>query len=248
MMRSFTKLAFVQAKLYLREPMSVFFTLLFGPLLLIMFGFIFGNDPQPMFGGLGHLDISVPTYTAVIIGISGITTLPIAVATRREKGVLRRFSATPLKPITYFLADTLVPFVMTILGISLLFLTGKIIYNVRFEGQLFSMFMAVSLSTLAFFALGYALASLLPTARAAIVVGNVLIIPMNILSGALIPMEVLPETVSNVSRFIPLTHVVTLLRGLWMAESWGNHLTEVMVLAGMLLIGTMIVSRTFRWE
>ena len=59
-MRAFMKLAVVQTKLYLREPVGVFFTLLFGPLMLIMMGFIFGNEPQALYNGLSQMDVSVP--------------------------------------------------------------------------------------------------------------------------------------------------------------------------------------------
>jgi len=59
-MRALWRLTVVQAKLFLREPMGAFFTLLFAPLVLILFGFIYGNDPEPLFGGRGSMDISVP--------------------------------------------------------------------------------------------------------------------------------------------------------------------------------------------
>jgi len=121
-MLGFQKLALVQAKLYLREPMAAFFTLLFGPSLMILLGFIFGNKPDPMLGGLGYLDRSVPGYMAMIVAIVGLTSVPISSSIRRESGVLRRFSMTPLRPLTYFLTDVLVSFVMTLLGILLLFL------------------------------------------------------------------------------------------------------------------------------
>ena len=49
-MLGFRKLALVQAKLYLREPMAAFFTLLFRPTLLVLLGFIFKNVPDPMYG------------------------------------------------------------------------------------------------------------------------------------------------------------------------------------------------------
>ena len=247
-MRTFWKLAWVQAKLYLREPLSVFFTLLLGPLLLLLFGLIFGNEPQEMFGGYGHLDISVPTYTAVIIGITALTAVPIVAATRREMGVLRRFAATPLRPLTYFLTDILAPYIFTLAGIGVLFLMGRLVYHVRFEGSWLSVMAGVCLSTLALFALGYTLAGLAPSARAAIVIGNVIIIPMNILSGALVPMEVLPEKVETIARFLPLTYAVSLLRGLWTGHSWSQHLTDVSVLIGLLLVGSLVTALTFKWE
>lgn len=54
-------------------------------------------------------------------------------------GVLRRFSATPLRPLTCFLTDVLVPFVMTLLGVLLLMLVGRVVFHVRFEGNLRSL-------------------------------------------------------------------------------------------------------------
>ena len=47
---------------------------------------------------------------------------------------------------------------------------------------------------------------------------------------------------------MPLTYVVNLLSGLWIGEPWGEHLLDVDVLAGMLLLGTIISAKTFRWE
>jgi ABC-2 type transport system permease protein len=247
-MHAFGKLAVVQTKLYLREPIALFFTLLFGPLMLVLMGFIFGNTPQPMFNGLGQMDISVPSYISLIVGITGLIAVPIAVTSRRELGVLRRFSATPLKPLTYFLADILAPFLVTLLGVLLLILLGFILYQVRFAGQWLSVFAGVCLSTLAFFAIGYALAGIVPNARIASVIGNVIIIPLNIFSGAMVPLEVMPAAVKEIARFNPLTYVVTLMRGLWFGESWGTHLLDVAVLAGLLIVGMVVVAYTFKWE
>jgi ABC-2 type transport system permease protein len=247
-MLGFQKLTVVQAKLYLREPIGAFFTLLFGPFLLVLLGFIFGNDPNPLYGGLGYLDVSVPGYMAMIIGIVGLTAVPISSATRREMGVLRRFSATPLRPLTYFLTDVLVPFVMTLLGILLLFLVGTVVYKVRFEGNLFSLLAGISLGAFAFFALGYAVAGLVANARAVVVIGNVVLYPMTIFSGAFVPLGVMPDTVRAVSGLLPLTYLVALLRGLWLGKGWGDLLTEGAVLVGVAIVGMLIVARTFRWE
>ena len=246
--RPLRKLIIVQAKLYLREPIGVFFTLLLAPLLLIMMGFIFGNDPVPMFGGRGQLDVNIPTYAAIVIGVVGLVTVSIETSGRREAGVLRRFRATPLRPLTYIASDVLVYFAMTTLGILLLFLLGRTVYQVQFDGSPLTLVAGICLSTAAFLALGYDLASLAPNARVATVVGNVLFIPMMVLSGTTLPLEMMPEAVHNVSRFIPLTHVVTLLRGLWFGESFGEHVLEVAVLGGILLVGTIIAAWTFRWE
>jgi hypothetical protein len=42
--------------------------------------------------------------------------------------------------------------------------------------------------------------------------------------------------------------VVTLLRGLWIGDPWSQHMTEVVVLAGIVVVGVAIAVKTFRWE
>jgi ABC-type multidrug transport system permease subunit len=56
------------------------------------------------------------------------------------------------------------------------------------------------------------------------------------------------RSLRTISRFLPLTHLVTLLRGLWFGEGWGDFLTEVAVLAGLAMVGTFVIALTFRWE
>lgn len=247
-MRALWKLTLVGVKLYLREPVAAFFTIVYAPMMLILFGSIYGNTPSPLFGGRGVIDISVPAYIGLIIVTVGLMSVPIGVASRREAGVLRRYQATPLRPVIYLTADVLVYFGMTLLGVMFLILTGKIGYNVHFEGNGVSVLAAFSLGALSFFAFGFLIAGLAPTARIAQTVGMVIAFPMMFLSGATIPLEVLPATVREVARFIPLTYVVTLLRGLWIGEAWSKHLTEVVVLVGLLVVGTAISAKTFRWE
>jgi ABC-2 type transport system permease protein len=247
-MYAFGKLSLMQTRLYLREPMAIFFTLLLGPLLLVMMGFIFGNAPISQLNGLSQMDISVPCYIALTIGITALTSVPTLAVSRREAGVLRRFSVTPLRPLVYFLTDILAPIMITLASCVILIMMGLWFYHVRFEGQWLNLAGGVCLSTLSFFALGYALAGIFPNMRTAIVVGNAVIVPMNILSGALIPIEILPAGVRSFANYLPLTHAVTLLRGLWFGEAWSVHLLNVAVLAGIFLVGVVVIVLTFKWE
>jgi len=247
-MRGFKKYLIIEFKLFLREPEAFFFTLIFPLFILLVFGSIYGNQPTPFFGGHGTVDVSVPAYMAIIIGMSGLMNIPMAVATEREKGILKRLRATPIHPRTILLGWVVVYFIVTLAGALLLIIAGKIIYNLRFEGNPISVFLAFTLSTFSFLSLGFVIASVAPTARTANIVGSVVFFPMMFLSGATFPSQIMPESVRRVSDLLPLTYVVKLLQGFWFGGLWEDHLKGIIILLGILIVGVVISAKTFRWE
>jgi ABC-2 type transport system permease protein len=248
MMNSLWKMTWMESKLFLREPVGAFFTLIFPLIMLFLFGMIYGNNPPPGTGSQGAIDTLIPAFTAMTIGIAGLMSITITLATYRENGILRRLRTTPVSPLVVMAAQVVVVFTMTALGVLLLVAAGKLVYHVNFAGNLFSMLGGFILGCLSFFGIGFILAGVMPTARTAQVVAMVLMYPMLILSGAAWPRELMPAAIQNISAFVPLTYVVNLLRGLWAGEAWGAHLLDVGILLGMLLLGIIISTKTFRWE
>jgi ABC-2 type transport system permease protein len=247
-MKSLLKLTWIESKLFWREPQALFFTLIFPLLLLFVYGGIYGNKPKAIFGGFGHVDVSVPSYTAMIIAISGLISTSVIMATYREQKILRRFKATPLSPLILLTADVIVIFVMTAIGMVLLVAAAKLIFGMRFSGNALSFAGAFILSCMSFFSLGFILAGLIRTARTAQIVSMSIFFPMILLSGATVPLEIMPETIKTYAKFFPLTYVVQLLKGLWFGKPWSAYLTEIIVLFAMLAVGLVISAKTFRWD
>jgi ABC-2 type transport system permease protein len=248
-MKSLVRMTWMEAKLFLREPVSAFFTLIFPLLMLFIFGSIYGSKPVPgtasTQGAIGSL---IPAFSAMIIGMAGLMPITITMATYRENGILRRLRTTPVSPLVVMTAQVIVVFAMTALGMLLLIAAGRLVYHVRFEGNPLSILGGFILGSLSFFGIGFILAGSMPTARTAQIVAMVLLYPMLILSGAAWPRELMPATVQKISAYLPLTYVVNLLRGLWIGEAWSQHWMDVGVLAGLLLLGIIISVKIFRWE
>ena len=247
-MRGLFELTKTSIKLYIREPIAAFFTLAFPTMLILIFGAMYGNEPSPIFGGLGSMDVSMPAYSALILGTIGLLSVPITTAGYREQGVLRRFRSTPMHPLTYIASDLLTNMVMTILGMVLLFTVGWLLYRVHFDGNILLLLFAVVLSGLAMSSIGYLIASIAAGARVAQVIGMVIFYPMMFLSGAGMPIELLPPSLQRISDFLPLTYVARLLRGLWFGETFVDHLIEIVVLAGILVVFGGAAAHFFRWE
>ena len=244
-MKSVTRLTIVQMKLFLREPAAFFFTLVFPALLLVLYGAIWGNEPA--FGTpFGYIDFQLPALAGIVIGTVAFMSIPVATATAREQKILRRYKATPLHPLAYIAAEVAVYFLLSLGSMILLVIVGRLLFGLRFDGNILLVLVGFALSALAFIATGYLVASLAPTSRVAQVVGNVVYFPMLFLSGATLPQDIMPEGIRRLSEWLPMTHLVRLMQDLWLGEGWSW--SAAAILAGMLVIGTVVAARTFRWE
>jgi len=235
-----------EMKLFLRDPMAVFFTLLFPLMMLALFGSIFGNEPDADLGGRGSVDVSVPGYIAVIIATGAILGLPINLATYRAGGVLRRFRATPLRPSVVLFAQVAVGLVFAAVGCALLVLAGRVLFGLHLPDDPAVVMAAILLGAAGIFALGFVLASVLPNARTAQSVAMVVFFPMMFLSGAALPRALLSDPIQDVAQVLPLTHVVTLVDDAWSGAGW--NVGASLVLGGVLVAGVLLSARLFRWE
>ncbi len=245
-MKSFYRMTLSEIKLFLREPMNMFFTLAFPLILLFVFGAIFGNEPAELFGGMGTVDVSVPAYIGMTIATLGLLGLPIGLATYREQGILRRMRATPVRPVVIFGALLTVNLIAALAGTVLLLVAGRLVFNLKMPEMPLSLLPAIFLCMLSFSAFSFVLAGLVSTPRVAQALGMAILMPMLFLSGAAMPRETMPENIRRIGDFLPLTYVVELLKGLWFGQGW--NMGAVAVLLGMLVVGTLLATRTFRWE
>ena len=245
-MRALWKMTWVEVKLFLREPAAVFFTLAFPIMILLLFASIFGNEPVPGMPGVKSVDVQAPGYTTLVIGTAALIGLPITLAEYRRRGILRRLRATPLHLSTILLSQVIMNLLMTMLGILLLLVTARLVYDMSLPEAPFSVALAFVISSFSFFAVGFVLAGLLPSARTASVVGQAIYFPLLFLSGAILPRQMFPDTLHRISDFLPLTYVVELIQDLWLKDSWNP--TALVVLAGLFIVSVAVSARTFRWE
>lgn len=245
-MKAFVKLTSMELKLQLREPLAVFFTVVFPVMLLALFGAIFGNEADEALRGYGQIDLSVPGYIGMIIGTIGMLGIPVSLANYRDRGILRRLRATPVQSGTVLWSHVVAQVVIAFVGIALLFVVGSALYGLRAPDGNAMIIPAIVIGALSFFAVGFVLAGVMPTARTAQAVGMAIFYPMLFLSGAAMPRYVMPELIQDVSQLLPLTHVVILIEDLWLYGTW--NVASLTVVVTVFVIGLAVSRSTFRWE
>lgn len=250
-MNALRKLTWIEFKLFMRDPLSMIFTLLLPFFFLIVLNGVFGNEPEvdpdeDVWLGVGPADYYVPAYVGLVIAALGVLSLPLRLATYRELGVLRRFRASSMPLWAVLISQVAVMFVIAAIGAISITLASAAIYGTEFPSSFLLMLAAFVLSALSFAAVGVLLGSVLPTARAAQGAGLMLFFVMFLLSGAGPPREVLSGAMGTVSDALPLTYVVKALQEPWLNAAWDT--TSSLVILGILVVASLLAFRLFRWE
>lgn len=240
----FARLAWTELKLTLREPTVLVFALAFPLILLYLLLNAFGTQPGVEFGNLNSADYYVPAYAAGTIAAAGLIALPVHLAAYRERGVLRRLRASGITAWSVLVAQTLVTGLIVTVGAIVMVLLGDASYELSAPGSWTMVVLGFALTTLTFCAVGVALASVLPTARAAQAIGLLLFFGMFFISGGGPPEPLLPDGVTLVADALPLSYAVKVLQSGWSdGDLYG---VGIAVQLSLLVVATAVAIRRLR--
>jgi len=248
-MRGLLTLTWLEIKIFVREPLGVIGTVGIPVLMFVVLGRVFGRPSAATARAAPELvTTDLPVLAAILIALSAVLSLITIIAIYREGGILKRLRATPLRSQTILIAHVIVKLLFTALTLVAMLLAGRRYYPANIDAPFVSFAVALLFSTFSIISIGFVIASVVPTARFAQPVGTLILYPMLGVSGLFVPIAALPPPAQAVARIMPLTYVVSLLRGIWRGEGWTSHLGDVAALVLVFLICTVVSARVFRWE
>jgi ABC-2 type transport system permease protein len=249
MLRGLWKLTWLEIKIFLREPLGAFGTIVVPVLVFLVVGRIVGHGlPPSSLAENSFMQTGLPVLVSILIAVNAVLSLVTIISIYREGGILKRLRATPLRPQTILTAHVIVKLILTAATLALLVLAGKRYYPVGAHAPLFSFTIALLISTWSILSIGFLIASIVPTARFAQPIGGFILYPMIGVSGLFVPIASLPPMIRGVARVVPLTYAVSLLEGIWKGEQWLAHVGDVAALVLVFLICTVLSTKVFRWE
>ena len=234
-----------EAKLLFREPVAWLAAIALPSAILLIFGTLFSKEgPDPGLGGLRFIDVFVPSLVVITVGTLGIQTLPIRLATYREKGVLRRLSTTPAHPLRLLTAQLITYLVTALVALVLLIVVARVAFDVPLPHDVVGYVVAVALGTSSLFVVGLVLAAVAPSARVATAVAIPLFFAVMFLGGVYVPRAALPDLLVRIGEFTPPG--VQGLQDAWVGN--GPQLAPLVAMAILTVVGGALAARAFRWE
>ena len=121
-----------------RNPQSAVFTFIFPVVFVVIMGALFGGvSRSSYFNGLSALQYYVPTIAALSVVGSCYGQLAVALAARRQNGMLKRVRATPLPAWAYFAGLLAHCVLVSVVDVALIVGVGRL-YGVPLPSQVWS--------------------------------------------------------------------------------------------------------------
>ena len=130
----------------------------------------------------------------------------------REKLILKRLGATPLRRWQLVGSNILVRLLVALIQTVIIVGVGTLLFGLETTGRWLAVAFFIVLGSLAFIALGYVIASFTKTEEAANGVTQVVQLPMLFLSGIFFPIATMGDFLQTVARLMPLTYLADALR------------------------------------
>jgi ABC-2 type transport system permease protein len=233
-----------QIKRYFRSRSRIVGSLGQPLLLLLALGFGFGPIYQKAGGG-NYIQFLAPGIIAMGILFTAVFS-GIEIIWDREFGFLKETLVAPVSRFKIMIGRTLGGGTVAIIQGLIIFLISLTVgfkpMNLHF--LLFS-FVFMALIALFFAALGTAIASVLEDMQGFQLIMNFLLMPLFFLSGALFPLQGLPEAIVVVATVNPLSYGVDGLRGTLVNGAHFGLLTDFLVLSIITIIILTIGSYLF---
>jgi ABC-2 type transport system permease protein len=217
--------------------------------LLVCFAGLFDSTPVEVAGHLVPADrASVPGIMGLAVLTSSFMGLAMTVVTQRQLGVLKRRRSTPCPAWVLVSSRALAAMLSSVVACAVMTAVAGWGYGFRLApGGAIAALLAVVAGSLCFAAVAYLVASAVTTPEAAQPLLQLVMLPLQLISGIYFPASQLPGWLQGIAEAFPLVHLTNALQHAWLPSggqiAWG----DLGVLALWAVLAGWAAARTFRW-
>jgi len=207
------------------------------------------RDDRVVAPGSRYIDFLIPGLLGMNLLGSGIWGVGFSVVQARQKKLLKRYMATPMRRSHYLLSFILSRLVFLILEVVALVGFGWLLFGVAVRGSFLTLAGITILGAFAFAGLGLLVASRARTIEGVSGLMNLVMLPMWILSGTFFSYARFPDAMIPFVKALPLTALNDALRAVMIdgaaLTTLGGPLAIVVAWGA---VSFVIALRIFRWR
>jgi ABC-2 type transport system permease protein len=236
----------LETNLLLRDKRSLFFTLAFPVIMILIFGSVFSGGS---WDGIPAINYLLPGIIVMAVMMACMNNNAVKITNDREKGIYRRLSLTPLKRQTLLAGHVFVRYLIMLASTALLIAIGVGVFKAQVGGNYFLFWFVLTVGALVFIALGFVLSSVVKNSNSANALGTAVLFPFMFLGASFWPLEQMPLSLRPVCEALPALHLNTALRVIVVQQaSFSVVWHEFPVMLGWLAGCSILAVKFFKWE
>jgi ABC-2 type transport system permease protein len=199
--------------------------------------------------GARYIDFLIPGLLGMNLMNSGMWGVGFAVVEMRQRKLLKRFVASPMRRTDFLLALGSSRLVLMIIEVALLLGFGVAAFRMKVEGSWLAILLVAGLGAVSFGGIGLLTASRAQKIESASGLINLVMMPMWIFSGVFFSYERFPQFIQPLIKVLPLTALNDALRAIILqGASLSSQWTQMAVLAVWGVGSFLIALKWFRWS
>jgi len=198
--------------------------------------------------GSRYIDFLIPGLLGMNLMNSGMWGIGFALVDMRQRKLLKRFVATPMRRGDFLLALMSSRLVLMVIEVGLLLLFGVLFFRLRVLGSVFDIALVGALGALSFGGVGLLTASRAQKIETISGLINVVMMPMWIFSGVFFSYERFPAVIHPLIKALPLTALNDALRACILEGTPLRHQGWRLLVLGLWGgISFVLALKWFRW-
>ena len=199
--------------------------------------------------GARYIDFLIPGLLGMNLMNSGMWGIGFALVDMRQRKLLKRFVATPMRRTDFLMALASSRLILMLIEIGLLLVFGALFFHVRVEGSLLAILLVGALGAISFGGIGLLTASRAQKIESVSGLINLVMMPMWILSGVFFSYERFPKIFLPAIRALPLTALNDAMRAIILqGSSIGSQWSRIAVLVIWGGVSFVLALKWFRWS
>lgn len=183
-----------------------------------------------------YVDFLVPGILAMTIMQLGIFGTAFSIVDAKQKGILKRIIATPVRPWQFVIGNMLARLTLSLTQAIILITVAALVFDVHFShwGWLTGL---IVIGNIIFLSLGLFISGVAKTVESVPVLANLIAFPMMLLGGVFFPTTNLPEWLKVIVDKLPIAILADLLRK---TTTLGKTLSEVWLSLLLLIVWAIV--------
>jgi ABC-2 type transport system permease protein len=193
---------------------------------------------------LRYIDFLVPGLIALSIMQMSIFSVAFLFAQLKERGVLKRLMATPMRPSQFVAANAITRLIVGVAQGIIFIAAAILLFHIHVIGAYWLILLIMALGSLMFLGLGFTVSGVSKTVESVPAIANLVAFPMLFLGNVFFQISSMPGWLQYIAKYLPLTFFASALRDVM---TKGSNVTGIWTDLLAMVIWSVVLIAVATW-